>query len=171
MVETLRKQCEALVKSLRVLGGSDPDRVIRAFPAYVSGDDKGSDVGVGMVLDRLTDDMVSALDDLEKTETFIRGKMKQIGVLIGDGVVTLRPVKSEGPVCKGCGADLTKASAVARVYHLPSTKDEQDPTTTGLGHYLSDGTFEPDGKPDVPVGDAQTFDGDDTCDVCGAVVG
>jgi hypothetical protein len=43
-------------------------------------------------------------------------------------------------------------------------------SVSGEGHYLSDGTFEPDHSITLPDG-AQTYDGCDRCAVCGSVVG
>jgi hypothetical protein len=69
-------------------------------------------------------------------------------------------------ICKKCKSDLTKNESIQRTYHLPDNKK-----TNSLGHYTLEGDFEPDGSPHGSMEGAQTFNGDDTCFACNAIVG
>lgn len=64
-----------------------------------------------------------------------------------------------------CGVSLERAYMVTRRYECTDGV-----SVFGEGHYLSDGTFEPDHSITLPDG-AQTYDGCDRCAVCGSVVG
>ena len=73
--------------------------------------------------------------------------------------------------CSGCGVSLGGRDSVTRLYTGRSFDIQRDIVhVSGLGHYTSEGDFEPDGSVSLPDG-AQTFDGDDCCTQCGHVVG
>jgi hypothetical protein len=63
-----------------------------------------------------------------------------------------------------CGIDLFTRGSVCRRY------EGVGGAAVGIGHYDVDGCFEPDAPVDLPES-AQTLDGFDTCEACGAIVG
>jgi ribosomal protein S27AE len=71
--------------------------------------------------------------------------------------------------CHKCGADLTLAFSVSRLY--VSKEPEKYEDSYCLGHYDAEDHFKPDSKPSYPVVHHDLLDNSDECNKCGAVVG
>jgi hypothetical protein len=80
----------------------------------------------------------------------------------------IRTVIHTVSACAVCGALLTRYEGVTRRY--TGVSEGRECVVSGLGHYTFEGCYEPDRVVDLPDC-AQTVNGDDSCTVCGHVVG
>lgn len=69
--------------------------------------------------------------------------------------------------CQKCGADLTKARSISRLY---VAKDEDGEDAHCLGHLDESGDFEPDSELSYPLDRHDLLDNSDECQSCGATV-
>lgn len=70
--------------------------------------------------------------------------------------------------CTGCHTSLWEKESVTREY---VSKNTDNPSSYGRGHYDKNGDYEPDTGPSYPLVSHDLVDGSDTCTHCGAIVG
>ena len=110
----------------------------------------------------LTGDMwrdieMNGLDD-NLVKLFMTGDpnhVRTVGAMLEDGVMPCL-----------CGADHTLPESVTREY-VDKDGDDESSSEYGLGHYLADGTFEPDQSADLSGGRFDLLNDSDKCSQCG----